>query len=344
MDLYANFKIDLTTQQGLLMANRDRNSYPTVCAEIDGYDIEVTLTSNHQRMITPADQTDSLFFFTSASISVCEKNITEIPTSGQDRVNFFFPRRENVQKVAHKAITRILNFFKYPLNSPMVSPIDYVQMISENGCLADPVWQYNETEEYKHSEIIPNHSSVIILESIGHLNSNHLGLKRLKEDDDSDLQNFFSSPQEPKLYEEMLSDAQTAVLQGNIRRGILELAIACEIFIKQSFFEKNTISGLTYEYLEEQNKVNVRPVDLIHKVAKHVYGTSFKQDNSTDYTNIDHLFRCRNKIAHRGEAIFKDDQAVLHQVDHTMIYSWWDSFSKLAIWLNARSEDFANTN
>jgi hypothetical protein len=344
MNLYANFEIDLTTQQGLLMANRDRNSFPTICAEIDGYETKVTLTSNHQRMLTPANQTDSLFFFTSASVSVCEKNLTEIPTDGQDIVNFFFPRRENVQQIAHIAINRVLNFFKYSLNSPMIRPFDYIQLISKNGCLSDPTWKYNDTEEQKHSEIIPNQSPVILIEGIGHLNATHLGLKRLKENGDSDLQSFFSTPKEPQLYEELLSDAQTAIFQGNTKRGILELAIACEIFIKQSFFEKNTISGLTYEYLEEQNKVNVRPVDLIHKVAKYVYSSSFKDDHNLDYTNIDHLFRCRNKIAHRGEAIFKDDQATLHQVDHNMICSWWDSFSKLIIWLNNQNEDFASTN
>jgi hypothetical protein len=56
---------------------------------------------------------------------------------------------------------------------------------------------------------------------------------------------------------ELLSDAQSAAFQDNLRRSTLETAIACETVVKQTFFAKATPSGAAYEYLEDKGKVHV---------------------------------------------------------------------------------------
>jgi hypothetical protein len=37
----------------------------------------------------------------------------------------------------------------------------------------------------------------------------------------------------------------------------------------------------------------------------------------------------RNKVAHWGEAAFRDDQNKLHRVDRAMLEQWWKSVDQL---------------
>ena len=77
-------------------------------------------------------------------------------------------------------------------------------------------------------------------------------------------------------------------------------------------------------------------MDLIHVVAKRAFGRSFKEEQASHYKNIDFLFRCRNKVAHRGELIYRDDSGV-HTVDKEMLAVWWESALTLLKWLKANT-------
>ena len=94
------------------------------------------------------------------------------------------------------------------------------------------------------------------------------GVRSLSSHDDADLVNVLQNPISPDLFEELLSDAQSAAFQDNLRRSILKTAIACETVVKQTFFAKATPSGAAYEYLEDKGKVHVTIPELIHSVAK----------------------------------------------------------------------------
>lgn len=76
-------------------------------------------------------------------------------------------------------------------------------------------------------------------------------------------------------------------------------------------------------------------IELIDKVAHNTFGTSFKNDFPKDYTNIDHLFRCRNKIAHRGELSFTKDGGHKVIADNTMAKEWYYSIIELIKWANS---------
>ena len=82
-----------------------------------------------------------------------------------------------------------------------------------------------------------------------------VGVHALAGTDDSALQQALTEPPlEPELYEELLSDARAALFQGSLRRAILELAISCEIAIKQGFFDKATEAELP-EYFDERKQL-----------------------------------------------------------------------------------------
>ncbi len=92
---------------------------------------------------------------------------------------------------------------------------------------------------------------------------------------------------------------------------------------------------MAFEYLEDKGRINITVLKLIDAVAKQVFGESFKDFNKDAYKNIDYLFRCRNKVAHRAEVVYRDDRNVLHKIDLSTLNQWWESIGKMFDWLNA---------
>ena len=144
------------------------------------------------------------------------------------------------------------------------------------------------------------------------------------------------SPIEPRLEEEFLYDAQVSIWRGNIRLAVFEMALTVEVIVKRKIFGVDVAVGSAFEHLEDKGKVNVPVVDLLHSTAKAVYGESFKETNPAEHKHLDHLFRARNKVAHRGKAVFRDDKGVLHEVDDAMLPLWWDTVTTLQSWLRVK--------
>ena len=73
-------------------------------------------------------------------------------------------------------------------------------------------------------------------------------------------------------------------------------------------------------------------------VAKHTLGESFKEANPTAFENIDLLFRCRNKVAHKGELTYRLDSGIQHSVNRETLETWWASTEELMVWIrNAKT-------
>jgi hypothetical protein len=164
-----------------------------------------------------------------------------------------------------------------------------------------------------------------------------LGERDFIEADDNALRDALQSDQDVTVARQLLSDAQTSVLSGDYRRGVLEMAIACEVAIKQAFFKAATPAGSAFEYLEDKGKVHLRAIDLLHGPAFEAFSSSFKDSNPAEYQHLDYLFRCRNKIAHRALAVYRDDGGVVHSVDRRTLELWWQSVDYLFQWLQSTS-------
>jgi hypothetical protein len=77
----------------------------------------------------------------------------------------------------------------------------------------------------------------------------------------------------------------------------------------------------------------VRVLDLLDRVSLEAFGNSFRTEHPNEYRDIDHLFRSRNKVAHRGELSYRDDRGTRMRVDSAMVARWWDSIQALVEWL-----------
>ena len=310
---------------------------------IDDYSVIVMLIRDELWRSVFKDEREWSKGITKIQVSVAKDEEVEPPppdflTEGlldhEDRHSYFDKRRPEFQRIAHEALNRIIRYFKYQLYNPLV----YELSIYEGGLL-NPEWTDETGVELK------DYSTHMVLSPNPGLGEYKLSARKLSAADYPDLQAALNSITKPELFEEFLSDAQTAFFERNLHWSVLEMAIACELFVKSFFFGKSNLSSTTFDYYEDKGRISFRVIDLIDNVAKRAFGVSFKEENCTDFRNIDYLFRARNKIAHRGKILFRDDSGKSFEVSEEIIEEWWNSTQKLILWLKhlETPEEFTST-
>ena len=234
---------------------------------------------------------------------------------------YYDSRKNAYQGAALEAADRLIKFFKYKLHNPNLPKLG-------RRDFRNPAWSVEGGMPF---------SPTLIFDSPLYMPDQGFGIKHLSSQSMSDLEDALQNPIQPSLSEELMSDAQSALLNDNLRQATLEMAIACEVAVKQAFFAKATPAGAAYEYLEEKRSVRVPVVDLIDSIAKSAFGASFREDENSHYKHIDLLYRCRNKVAHRGELMYKDDSGTVCTVNKDTLAIWWGSVLNLLEWLRAKT-------
>jgi hypothetical protein len=227
--------------------------------------------------------------------------------------------------VAHKVSNRVLKFFQYSLNAPLMRPVS-----RSDHSIFNPTWHDDSGLELRGSP------QTAIYESVPGIYG-ELGARSLTPSAVPDLVEFVQNPQEPSLIQTLLSNAQTALTEGELRRTVLELAICAEVMVKRKFSAKSTPAGAAFDYLEDKAKVSVRVLDLLDVVAEEAFSRSYRKEEVTRFRCIDELFRCRNKIAHRGELSFRGDDGATVAVDRSKVETWWLAVAHLKLWLESVS-------
>lgn len=325
--LTAQFNVNLPFY---LLLNRDENDKLNYQTKIEDFDIQISLITDTS--LKTKSTIDSFYTFTVSRIQLIiskPESITPpsvvIKGGNKDyrvRYQYFQERLPQYKEIALEVLNRLIYFFKYTLKNPLLKNLSI-----HEADLQNPKW-IDENDQVLHDRTIN-----FVLTGIPGFHSTSFGVKRFTSSNDTDLISALKEPIKPELYEELLYDAQTAIFQDNLRRGILELAIACEVFIKQTFFSESSTARAVYEYLEDKRRISTSVIELLHGASKEAFGESFKEIHCDEYDDIDYLFRCRNKIAHRGVAIFKDKSAKMQTVDGKILEKWWNSVEVLFEWL-----------
>lgn len=236
---------------------------------------------------------------------------------------YFAERIKEYAPVAQEAINRLIRFFKFRLHTPFLKELSL-----SHQCFQNAMWTDLSGKE------VGKGSAVLVLQGTPGLNG-ELGVDKLRPEYTESVQTSLEYPVNPSLYEEFISHAQSALFEGNFKRGVLELAIACEIMVKRWFFSEDSPAGAAFDYLEDRSQVTVKVLDLIDRVAKEAFGRSFRVECPDHYRNIDYLFRCRNKVAHRGLLFYRDDRGENHKVDKATVADWWKSVTELMNWIES---------
>lgn len=274
-------------------------------------------------------QSEKLWTYTCSelSLAVSRMEATTVPevieTPGSRdfhlRADFFRKILPEYQKVALDALNGVLNALRWDFRQGWIKTLG-----EHHPFLTNPIW----TDE-RGEEINPGLHGFVSQAKPG--SRGEFGTVKLEKRHDDKLKRSLRNTKPADLHIQLLADAQAAAVEGNVRRAVLEMAIACEVFVKQAFLRLDNRSGLVFEALEDKGKIDVRVLDLIDIAGNALFGESFKKSNPDAYKDIDHLFRARNKIAHRGRAMFRDDGGE-HEVDLATLQGWWESLDVLFRW------------
>lgn len=303
---------------------------PRFTSTIDGFSVVAALHFIEGQRSRKAGEVDWTFKIASIEIAV-SRSESDFPSTpivdGQRDLTFqqsyLSPKASEYGAVARKVAERFLNFFKFDLMVPLVHVSALRADDFNNAEWVDAKGQSIAGPITFTIQPIPGASG-------------RLGAKRLTADRIADLASHIEgSPIEASLVKSLMSDAQAAWYEGNLRRAVLELAIAAEISVKRRYFQEHSPAGAAFDSLEDNGRLSVRVLELISKVAADVFGHSYKAEYAAKYTDIDQLFRCRNKIAHRGDLSYRDDGGQLQAVDANTVEKWWGAVVHLTNWLKS---------
>jgi hypothetical protein len=241
------------------------------------------------------------------------------------RSAWFGPRLDDYAEVACTVANRFMGFCRYVLHTPRLKPISPHDNVFNKACWVDERGEAVETGIVRDTLSFMSHAGPYLLGQT----------PLLKTDEARVVQALRGGQQAPSAAREFCSDAQTSIKDGNYRRAVLELAIACEVAIKRAFFGAATAAGAAFEYLEDKGKVNVRVIDLVDGPAQEAFSESFKKSHPSEYGSLDYLFRCRNKVAHRAVAQYRDEAGVVCVVDRPTLETWWAAVDTLFRWIEA---------
>jgi hypothetical protein len=146
---------------------------------------------------------------------------------------------------------------------------------------------------------------------------------------------------DPPVEEEILMEAHEALVENNIRRAVILLAVAAESAARDRIFAGSVTSAALFRYLEEKGRVSLPIPVLISEATKAAFGRSFKADKRADWICLDFLFRARNKAVHRGQTTFRQDDGSLRIVDLALVEEWLGAVRSFFAWL--REVDALNT-
>lgn len=239
-----------------------------------------------------------------------------------ERTKWMQSRYHEYQEAALIVANRVVRFFKYVQRTPQLKEFRKYANEFNNQHWTDASGHDIEPGIYQLTALMASPEGPQLL-----------GQRSFTVNDDNALRCELETEQQPTAAEEFLSEAQTSISDQNYRRAVLEMAIGCEVAIKQAFFRASTPAGSAFEALEDDRKIHVRAIDLLHRPALEAFSASFRDEHSVEYQHLDYLFRCRNKVAHRATAQYRDRAGIMQSVNRNTLEQWWQSIETLFRWL-----------
>jgi hypothetical protein len=295
--------------------------------EHDAYEIEVAWDDEdvHER-ITKRSARRPSYGISTIRISVSQPETEPYSEDVDERNSYLGPRLEVYANVATTIANRLIKYFKFTLGNPLLQEVRPEVLRDSN-----PKW----TDE-NEVPLRPPFFHVRAQGFSGLLHSPAFGIKAFTREQSHELMEALGANTSYEMYEELIVDARASVVQGNFRRAVLEMAIACEVTTKQLFFKKATPAGDAFEYLEDKARINISVPELLDKVSDRAFGKGFRQSYPKDWQNSEYLFQCRNKVAHPGVLHYNNQQGNPQNVDIGTLKAWWDSLETLIAWVRSQ--------
>lgn len=308
--LIAHFTIPLA--EPILVEDR-RGAKRVFKVKHDAYDVEVAWDDEdvHERSTKPNARRPR-YGISKLKISVSRPKTDPYPKDDEHNT-YPLGRLEDRADVAALIMNRLIRYFRFTLGNPLLEAVRAQTLRTSN-----PEW----TDE-NGTPLQVRISAVEAKGFAGLRQSPAFGIKAFTPEQSHEFEQALQVDTSYDLYEELMVDARDALMQGNLRRGVLEMAITCEVATKELFAKKGRRAGSNI------------PVAL-HTGAKKAFGASFKQDNPKDWHHIEYLFQCRDDVAHGSAASYKDKNQNTQNMDFDSLRDWWDSLETLMAWVRSQ--------
>jgi hypothetical protein len=237
------------------------------------------------------------------------------------QVDYFEARHPQYQRVAVELVNRIITYFMYTLNNPVLYTLDPRDQVFRNATWLDEA-----------GKEVGKGTTTFVVPFIPGLNSSSYGVQKLTPERHSDLVSALQAPIVPTLTQELLLDARSAIFAGSLRRAALEMAIACEVAVKPALVRASQLSQNSAAEAKVERILRGPFVQLLHRPARLLLGSSFKEAHPESYAALDVLFRCRNRIAHAGITEYRDSHGQTHQATESKVAEWWKAVEDLIDW------------
>jgi hypothetical protein len=217
--------------------------------------------------------------------------------------------------IATLIMNRLIRYFRFTLGHPLLEAVRAQELRTSN-----PQW----TDENG----TPLDVRIMAVEAKGFAGLRHspgFGIKPFTPEQFHEFEKALQVDTSYELYEELMVDARDALMQGNLRRGVLEMAMACEVVTKEFCSKKNiTVKHETVPM-------------ILNTVLKKAIGTGFADSpNKEHWHNIEYLFQCRNNAAHGKNLGYNDKHGAPQNVDYKTFQDWWHSLETLIEWIRSR--------
>jgi hypothetical protein len=334
--LTAQFNINLKLFPGHLIGEGESSTF-SVVFKVREFRVGIQMGSSNVPSMGHADSAVKRFFFDRLGVDI-SADITAEETARFCK-DFFYYRSilEKYQYALIEAINRIISYFKFGLRNPMLRLWGYEDLLRDGANFFGPRWSSDGKEVPLDLGDFYKLPGVVAIPGGRFLNQYGFGIEKFTPHFYSDFEAFLQTPTKPRLFDQLLSDAQSAVIDGNVRRAVLEFAIGIEVLIMSTFKTINTVVPKTSLKSWSSTAKAAEVLGVLSIASKIAFGESFEQVAPQDFVILKSIFRTRNSIAHEGKCEYAMDDGTIVVVTHADLKVWWTSVLSMAKWLETKS-------
>ncbi|MCB9422123.1 MAG: hypothetical protein H6667_20140 [Ardenticatenaceae bacterium] len=155
-------------------------------------------------------------------------------------------------------------------------------------------WQDNRTGWSTRLEDIASEKTIWIGPGIGHIRS----VKAITLEEWNEIESVLSQGIDSPIYHDLKHDGKVHLMSGDLYRAVVDLAVACETYMRFSFLKKlsQELNPTLLTFIEEANISQ-----YLNKFFPSILDDYDKKRFKEIKSDLHKLFNSRNKVVHMGE-------------------------------------------
>ena len=151
------------------------------------------------------------------------------------------PRLDHAD-VAAIIMNRLIRYFQFTLGNPLLEAVRAQNLRSSNPEWTienpNPSTVYAQVRDFDH----------VAQGFAGLRHAPAFGIKPFTPEQPHEFKRALQADTDYELYEELMVDARDALMQGNLRRAVIEMATACEVLTRSCSPKKREEAGPIYQW------------------------------------------------------------------------------------------------